>query len=230
MWSSAAPHKTRRTFVDGRVEQYRSTPTGEASEKSALFSIVVARFALPHGQSARPGRPAHHRPTVLLPATYQPTKLQRKAPAPRRTKKGVGCGRLRPHPTPLMKGRKRRKGEVGGRWTPPSRPAGDAHRLQARRNACAGHPAVGSTGFLFSYVFSYEIRLWCRFRWGRGKYHAPTNRYFFEPTAVTTRCRTTKARIIRPTTMVVHSAGTPKSEVSGSMMERTRAPRAEPRT
>lgn len=54
--------------------------------------------------------------------------------------------------------------------------------------------------------------------------------YFLSPTAVTTRCRTTKTRIMRPTTMVVHSAGTPKSVVSGSMIERTRAPSAEPRT
>ncbi|OZG58614.1 hypothetical protein BMYO_1601 [Bifidobacterium myosotis] len=55
-------------------------------------------------------------------------------------------------------------------------------------------------------------------------------RYFRSPTAITARCRTTKTRIMRPTTMVVHSAGTPKSEVSGSRMERTRAPSTEPST
>lgn len=54
--------------------------------------------------------------------------------------------------------------------------------------------------------------------------------YSFRLTAVTARCSTTKIRIIRPTTMVVHSAGTPKSEVSGSMVERTSAPTTEPST
>ena len=54
--------------------------------------------------------------------------------------------------------------------------------------------------------------------------------YSFRLTAVTARCNTTKIRIIRPTTMVVHSAGTPKSEVSGSIVERTSAPTTEPST
>lgn len=54
--------------------------------------------------------------------------------------------------------------------------------------------------------------------------------YSFLLTAVTARCSTTKTRIIRPTTMVVHSAGTPKSEVNGSMVERTSAPMTEPST
>lgn len=64
----------------------------------------------------------------------------------------------------------------------------------------------------------------------RSDKHNPGLSYFLDPTAVTARCRTTKIRIMRPTTMVVHSAGTPKSEVSGSMMERTKAPITEPST
>lgn len=102
-------------------------------------------------------------------------------------------------------------------------------RLLAARNSC-GSPCGRGT-FRFRPVRGSSsgratIMAVCR----SGDPSGPAFAYFFAPTAVTTRWRTTKARIIRPTTMVVHSAGTPKSEVSGSMMERTRAPRAEPRT